>query len=137
MDEPKLHPDSLVVAGGRPQEPGAPLNTPIVLAAPYRHAGDDNAYARHDVTATLASFEAVLSDLDGGTALAFASGMAAVAAVVESRPTGTVAVVPDAGYSGAVTIFAEQERLGRMTVRRVDVADLAAVRAALPGADLV
>ena len=107
-----------------------------MLTAPYRHDTDDNRYARHDVTPTVAAFEAVLGELEGGTALAFASGMAAMAAVVEGRPAGTVAVVPAAAYSGTVSIFEAQERLGRMTVRRVDIGDTDAVVAALDGADL-
>jgi cystathionine gamma-synthase len=137
MVDPKLHPESLVVVAGRPHEPGSPLTTPIVLTAPYRHHPESNRYARHDVTDTVAAFESVLGALEGGQALAFASGMAAMAAVVEGRPNGSVAVVPNAGYSGTMSIFIEQERLGRMQVRRVDVADTAAVIGALDGADLL
>jgi cystathionine gamma-synthase len=137
MDEPKLRPDSLVVAAGRPREPGGPLNAPIVLTAPYRHAPEENHYARHAVTDTLAAFETLLGELEGGRALAFSSGMAAITAVVEGRPAGGVAVVPSDGYSGMVTIFKQQEALGRMTVRPVDIGDTDAVIAALDGADLL
>lgn len=137
MDEPKLHAESLVVAVGRPHEPGAPLTTPIVLTAPYRHAPEDNRYARHDVTDTLAAFEAVLGELEGGRALAFASGVAAMAAVVEGQPAGGVAVVPAEAYSGTVSIFKAQEALGRMTVRPVDIGDTPAVLDALDGASLL
>lgn len=126
-----------MVAAGRPPEPGAPLNAPIVLAAPFRHGSDENRYARHDVTTTLAAFETALGALEGGTALGFASGIAAAAAVVEGRRTGCVAVVPAAAYSGTVSIFEEQVALGRMSVRAVDIADTAAVVAALDGADLL
>jgi len=134
---PNLHPESIVVTAGRPHEPGSPITTPIVLTGPYRHHPDGNRYARHDVTETVAAFESVLGTLDGGRALAFASGMAAVAAVVERLANGSVAVVPNAGYSGTMSIFAEQERLGRLQVRRVDVASVDAVVDALPGADLL
>ena len=132
-----MRPESLVVSAGRPHEPGAPLSTPIVTTATYRHDGAGNLYARSHVTDTVAALEAVLGSLDGGTALAFASGMGAITTVVETRPTGTVAVVPHAAYSGTLTTFTEQERLDRMTVRRVDVADTAAVLAALDGASLL
>jgi cystathionine gamma-synthase len=132
-----LRPESIVVATGRPDEPGAPLSTPIVLAGPFRHDADQNRYARHDVTPTLAAFEALLGELEGGTALGFASGMAAVTAVVEGRPNGCVAVVPAEAYSGSVSTFAAQESLGRMVVRPVDVGDTGAVGAALDGADLL
>jgi cystathionine gamma-synthase len=135
----ELRPESVVVAVGRPQAPGAPLNTPIVLTAPFRHAPQDdtNLYARQAGHDTARAFEAAVGALEGGTALAFASGMAATTAVVEGRMAGGVAVVPASGYSGTVTLFAEQQRLGRMTVRPVDLADTAAVVAALPGADLL
>jgi cystathionine gamma-synthase len=132
-----LRPDSLVVALGRPQGPGAPLNEPIVLAAPYRSHPENNGYARNRVTETVAAFEAILGRLDGGHALAFGSGVAAIAAVVEGLPAGSTVVAPVDAYSGTVSIFAEQERLGRLTVRRVDLGDTAAVIAALTGAALV
>jgi cystathionine gamma-synthase len=132
-----LHPDSLVVSLGRPEAPGAPLSAPIVLAAPYRNDPDANRYARHDVTDTVAALETILGELDGGRAFAFASGVAAIAAVVEGLPADSVVVAPSDAYSGTVSIFGEQERLGRLTVRRVDLADTAAVTAALDGAALV
>lgn len=137
MNEAQLHPESIVVSAGRPHEPGAPLSAPIVLAAPYRHAQDANRYARHDVTPTLAAFETIMGELDGGTALAFASGVAAMAAVVEGLPTGSTVVVPNEAYSGTVSIFRSQEALGRLAVRAVDIGDTAAVLAALDGAALV
>ncbi|HEY2296841.1 MAG TPA: PLP-dependent transferase [Jatrophihabitans sp.] len=129
--------ESVVVSSGRPETPGAPLNTPVVLTAPYRHSPEDNAYSRDEATETRAALEATLGALDGGTALAYASGMAAVAAVAEGRPTGTVAVVAKAAYSGAVSIFGHEQELGRMSVRPVPSADTDAVLAALDGAGLL
>jgi cystathionine gamma-synthase len=138
MNHGELHPESVVVASGRPpRTPDGPLSEPIVLAAPFHHAPDENRYLRHDSSDTIRAFEDALGTLEGGTALAFSSGMAATAAIVEGQPAGTVAVVPTAAYSGTVTIFAEQQRLGRMTTRPVDIVDTAAVLAALPGADLL
>ena len=129
--------ESLVVSSGRPEAPGAPLNPPVVLTAPYRHSPEDNAYSRDEATETRAALEAALGALDGGTALAFASGMAAVAAVAEGQPTGALAVVARAAYSGAVSIFGHEQELGRMTVRSVPIADTDAVVAALDGAGLL
>jgi cystathionine gamma-synthase len=137
MDDAKLHPESIVVAAGRPSEPGAPLNTPIVPVSAYRHAPADNFYARHQVAPTVAAFEAIMSELEGGTALAFASGMAAISAAVAGLPAGAVVVVPSDGYSGMTWLFREYEELGRLTVRRVDVRDLAAVSRACDGAELL
>jgi cystathionine gamma-synthase len=129
--------ESLVVSAGRPEEPGAPLNTPVVLAAPMRHTPEDNPYARAEATDTRAALETTLGALDGGRALAYASGMAAIAAIAEGRPAGTVAVVPQAAYSGAVSIFEHQCGLDRLTVRPVPIADTEAVLAALDGAGLL
>jgi cystathionine gamma-synthase len=138
VDEPKLRPESVVVAAGRPHEPGGPLSTPIVLTAPYRHAADDaNAYARHDMSPTVSAFEEALGILEGGTALAFASGVAALAAVADGLPIGSVAVVPHAAYSGTVWGFAERGAVGQLDVRAVDIADTSAVIDALDGAALL
>jgi len=132
-----LHAESLVVAAGRPEQPGDPLTVPVVLTAPYRNAPDDNRYSRAHVTPTIAAFEAALGALEGGTALAFASGMAAVAAIAEGRPAGSVAVIPAAGYTGSLAAFRAQEALGHLSVRGVDLTDTPAVIKALDGADLL
>jgi cystathionine gamma-synthase len=138
VEDDALHPESIAVASGRPLAPGAPLSTPLVLSAPYRHADDgENAYLRNESNDTIRAFEQAVGDLEGGIAIAFASGMAAIAAVVEGRPAGSVSVAPHAAYSGTVTIFAEQQRLGRATTRSVDTVDTEAVLTALPGADLL
>ncbi|MEO8889554.1 MAG: aminotransferase class I/II-fold pyridoxal phosphate-dependent enzyme [Jatrophihabitantaceae bacterium] len=138
MSELPLRPESIVVASGRPgPEPDAPLNVPIVLAAPYRHAPEHNGYVRHESSNTIRAFERAVGALEGGEAIAFGSGMAAVAAIAEGQPAGAVAVVPTAAYSGSVEIFGEQQRLGKMTVRRVDITDTDAAIAALPGATLL
>jgi cystathionine gamma-synthase len=137
MDE-SLHPESVVIAAGRPDRtPRAPVNPSIVLTAPFHHGPDDNYYVRQDSTDSIRAFEAALGALDGGDALAFASGMAAVAAVVEGQPTGTVAVVPDSGYAGTISLFGDQAQLGRMELRPVDITSNEAVLAALPGASLL
>ncbi len=136
VSEPSLHPESVAVSAGRPDAPGESVTTPLVLTAPYR-AGTDRHYAREAVTPTVAAFETALGALEGGTAVAFASGMAATDAVVGAQRAGTVAVVPHAAYSGTVATFAAQEERGTMTVRRVDPADTAQVLAAVDGADLV
>jgi cystathionine gamma-synthase len=138
VGEDKLHPESIVVAAGRPHDPGGPLSTPIVLTAPYRHAADDsNAYARHDMSPTVRAFEDALGTLEGGTALAFASGLAALAAVADGMPVGSVAVVPAAAYAGAVWNFAERSAAGLLAVRPVELLDTAAVIDALDGAALL
>jgi cystathionine gamma-synthase len=129
---------TLAVSAGRPEpRPGAPINEPIALSATF-HAGDDDAnYLRHSSNDTIRALESAVGALEGGDALAFGSGMAATAAVVEGLAAGSVAVVPQNVYSATSTIFAEQEALGRLTVRRVDITDTEYVLEALPGADLL
>lgn len=127
------------MAAGRPTPAGGvPLNAPIVLGSAFHHGGPQGAdYLRHDGSDTIRAFEEAVGALDGGEAVAFGSGMAATAAVAEGCPSGAVAVVPAEAYGGTVGIFAQQQRLGRMQVRSVDIADTDAVCAALPGADLL
>src|SRR3954451_18439359 len=97
---------SLVVSAGPPgRRPGAPVNQPIVLSATF-HAGDDDAnYLRHSSSDTIRAFETAVGCLEGGDALAFGSGMAATAAVVEGLPAGATVVVPQHVYSATSTIF--------------------------------
>ncbi|HEV7191925.1 MAG TPA: PLP-dependent transferase [Jatrophihabitantaceae bacterium] len=136
MDE--LRVESIVVAAGRPHEPGAPLSVPPLLNATFRSAHDGtNAYLRNESSDSVRAFEQAVGALEGGTAIAFASGMAAIAAVVEGLPSGSTVVGPVAAYSGTISLLAEQQRLGRATVRSVDITDTDAVIAALPGADLL
>jgi cystathionine gamma-synthase len=133
-----MYPESIAVASGRPARTHrAPVNTPIVLSAPFHHGPDDNYYLRQGSSDTIRALEQAVGDLEGGRALAFASGMAAIAAVVEGQPAGTLAVVPRHGYGFTSTIFTAQEKLGRMSVREVDVTDTGAVLAALDSANLV
>jgi cystathionine gamma-synthase len=134
----ELSRSTLAVSAGRPDpHPGAPINAPIVLSATF-HAGDDDAnYLRHSSSDTIRAFEAAIGALEGGDALAFSSGMAATAAIVEGLPVGGVVVVPQNVYSATSLIFAEQERLGRLSVRRVDITDTEDVLEALPGAGLL
>ena len=135
-----LHPESIVVARGRPPRvPDGPLNAPVMLAAPFHHSSvdDQNRYLRNESNDSIRAFEDAVGALEGGTAIAFASGMAAISAFVEGLPAGTVAVAPESGYSGTLSLFGEQQSLGRMTVRSVPVDDTEAVLAAVPGADVV
>jgi cystathionine gamma-synthase len=63
--------------------------------------------------------------------------MAAVAAIAEGRPAGSVAVIPSAGYTGSLASFRAQEELGHLTARSVDLRDTETVISALDGADLL
>jgi cystathionine gamma-synthase len=131
-----LHPATLAITAGRPVEaPDAPLNEPVAFASAY-HAGGPVAYAR-DGNRTWSALEAALGVLEGGSALAFASGMAAIAAVLDTVPVGAKIVAPRDGYSGTRVLLRDVGVAGRWVPELVDVTDTGAVVEALDGATLV
>jgi cystathionine gamma-synthase len=119
--DPTLDRSTLAVHLGRPIAPGAPVNAPVELSATFR-AGGAATYGRDD-NSTWEAFEAVLGALEGGTALAFASGMAAVSAVLETVPIGGWVVVAGDAYNGTRRFLADAADRGRLAVRSADVAD--------------
>jgi cystathionine gamma-synthase len=116
-------------------EPDAPLSVPIVPTSTYV-AGGPVGYGRYG-NPTWDALETALGDLDGGEAVTFASGMAAVSAafavVLAAAAPGAPVVVPLHGYHTTLRLA---QRLGR-PLRRVDVADADAIAAALPGAAML
>jgi cystathionine gamma-synthase len=136
-------PATLAVTAGRPApEPNAPMSVPVVhsstfVASPGATRPGDLGYGRW-TNPTWEAFEETLGALEGGRARLFASGMAAVAAVLDQVPDGGRVVAPAAAYNGTLTLLAELAGRGRVKVERVRVADTDAVRAALAGgADLL
>jgi cystathionine gamma-synthase len=136
MPTSPLRPESIVVSAGRPAPiAGAPVNQPIAVSATF-HAGGPRGYAR-DGNASMDAFEAALGALDGGEAIAFASGMAASAAIIEGLPVGAIVVIPTSYYNVNRALLESQISLGRLSTRTVDIADTTAVIAALDGAALL
>ncbi|WP_307859087.1 trans-sulfuration enzyme family protein [Herbiconiux sp. SYSU D00978] len=131
-----LHPETLAVAVGRPaNEPDQPLNVPLVLASTYI-AGGDLEYGRYG-NPNWTAFEETLGALEGGRCLAFSSGQAATAAVLDLVPIGGRIVVPRHSYQGTLGQLTLGEGRGRFAVTKVDIADTGAVVAALDGAALL
>jgi len=131
-----LRPQTLAVTAGRPPvTPDAPLNEPVSFASAY-HAGGPIAYAR-DGNRSWAALEDAIGALEGGSALAFSSGMAAVAAVLDTLPVGAKIVAPVDGYSGTRVLLRDAGAPGRWVPAFVDVTDTAAVVDALDGAALI
>src|SRR4051794_11030595 len=95
-------PSTRAIHAGRPAaEQGAPLMPGPVMAAPYHLRGevDDAPYSyTRDGNPTWTALETAIGALDGGDTVVFASGMAAVSAVVLSllRP-GDVLVAAEDG----------------------------------------
>jgi cystathionine gamma-synthase len=125
--------ETRAVTGGRPApEPDAPLNVPLTLTSTYV-AGGALEYGRYG-NPSWTAFEEVLGDLEGGSCLAFASGMAAIAAVLDLVPAGGRVVAPRHSYTGTVGQLNDSAARGRLTVEYVDIRDTAAVVAACAGA---
>jgi cystathionine gamma-lyase len=130
----------VVHAGLPPAHQGEPFLPGPVLAAPFHLIGRSDAsrygYARY-ANPTWSGYEVALGELEGGEAVLFASGMAAVAAVLmDGLQAGDAVVVPGDSYPGVATIAVEQLRPRGIDVRVV-ATDEDAIRAALPGATLV
>jgi cystathionine gamma-synthase len=116
-------------------EADAPLNEPVNFASAY-HAGGPIAYAR-DGNPNWSAFEGALGLLEGGSALAFASGMAAIAAVADTLPIGARVVLAADGYSGTRLLLRDAGAAGRWQPVFVDVTDTEALLQAAEGAALV
>ncbi|GAB2753874.1 aminotransferase class I/II-fold pyridoxal phosphate-dependent enzyme [Nocardioides salsibiostraticola] len=133
---PALKPATVAVTAGRPaRELDAPLNTPITMASTYI-AGGEVDYGRYG-NPSWTAFEEALGALEGGRALSYASGMAAIAAVLDLVGSEGVVVAPRHAYNGSIMAMAELESRGRLKVNLVDVTDTDAVIAASEGAALV
>jgi len=128
--------ETRAVAAGRPSGTGAPLNEPLVLASNFAPGGD-RGYSRSDGTPTWAAFEAVVGALEDAEAVAFSSGMAAIAAILDQLPVGSRIVWPDDCYQGVAGMIADGERLGRWAASRLPVEDTEAWCEAAATADLV
>jgi len=132
----RLAPASILVSAGRaPRTPGAGLNAPLELSSTYVADGPVD-YARAG-NPTWTAFEETIGALEGGSALVFSSGMAAIAAALSLAPQGAVIVAPTHAYSGTSQILESFEKSGRAILRRVDISDTAAVVEALDGADVL
>lgn len=138
-----LSPATRAVVAGRPaRAPGAPVNPEIVLSSTYVSAGVPQPgtamYTRYDAP-TWHPFEEALADLEAAAtpALVFGSGMAAVAATLALVPPGGRVIVPRHAYQVTLVITRDLAERTGITVEAVDIADTAAVEAALPGAAML
>ena len=114
------------------------MGPPVELSSTFVGAGKvptgQPMYGRVD-NATWSACEEAIGALEGapeGTTL-FASGMAAISAVLDLVPDGGVLVVPDAAYNTTLELAELLERRGRVRLRRVDLTDTDAVLATVSG----
>lgn len=105
MSDPGFRDGTRVVHAGLPAaEEGTPFLPGPTFAAPYHLAGDprssDYSYGRYG-NPSWSRYEDALGELEGGHAVLFASGMAAVAALLLPRlKPGDVLVAPSDCYMG-------------------------------------
>src|SRR3954466_10282696 len=97
--------ESWLVSAGRDRRPGSPLNVPPWPASNFV-LGDQRAYSRDDGTPGWEALEAIVGGLEGGSSVAFASGMAGIAAVFEQLPAGAKVALPDDCYQGVAGLAA-------------------------------
>src|SRR4051795_9171039 len=131
----------LAVLGRGSHAPGQPLNVPIVPASNFRAAPSGAAgreYSRDDGTPGWEAVEELIGDLEGGPAVCFSSGMAALAAVLELLPVGARVVPPRDSYTGLRALLEDGAAAGgRWTFCTVDVTHADELAAAVREADLV
>ena len=133
---PPYRPATIAVTSGRPpHQPDNPLNEPLTMASTYV-AGGSVEYGRYG-NPTWAAFEQALGDLEGGRALAFSSGLAVVATILDLVGQGAKVVAPRHAYLGSIGQVADLEARGRITAELVDITDTAAVVKACEDAALV
>jgi len=113
-------PDSWLVAAGRDRVRGAPLNVPIIPASNFV-LGTPRAYARNEGTRSWEALEEIVGGLEGGRAVAFSSGMAAIAAVFQHVATGALVVIPEDCYQGVSGLARWGEDQRQWRVRRVAI----------------
>ncbi len=114
--------ESWLVSAGRDRRPGSPLNVPPIPASNFV-LGERRSYSRDDGTAGWEALEEIVGGLEGGASIAFASGMAGIAAIFDQLPAGSVVALPDDCYQGVAALAKAGQSRGRWTVHRVAVAD--------------
>jgi len=114
--------ESWLVSAGRSSDPGAPLNVPLVPASNFI-LGTERGYSRDDGTPTWEALEEIVGGLESGMSVAFASGMAAIAAVFDQLVSGAVIVLPGDCYQGVAGLATAGAQRQRWTVHRVAIED--------------
>ncbi len=134
--DPAWSGETVAVQAGRPaRDPGAPMNPPLTLSSTY--VQDARIEYGRDGNTAWSALEAALGALDGGTAVTFASGLAAATAIADLVPAGGTVVLSSVTYHGVRHIFDRLAEAGRLRLRVASVDDTAAILAAADGADMV
>jgi cystathionine gamma-synthase len=124
-----------VHTGNEPDPVTGAVAPPIHLATTFRHGASGERIAGYEYqregNPTNDRLREALAALEGGEdAITFASGMAAIATLLESLPNGARILIPDDCYTGLRMLCAEYLPERGMETVMVDMGDLDAVRAA-------
>ena len=128
--------ESWLVSAGRDRRPGSPLNVPPIPASNFV-LGERRSYSRNDATPGWEALEEIVGGLEGGASVAFASGMAGIAAIFDQLPVCSVVALPDDCYQGVAALALAGQRRRQWSVHRVPVADTARWIEMCGAADLI
>ncbi len=123
-------------AGAEPDSETGAVASPLHLSTTFKHgpAGERMAgyeYQR-EANPTQDRLEVCLAALEGGErALAYASGMAAMAGLLESLPNDSHVLIPNDCYTGLRSLGSEFLNLRGIEVQSLDMSNLDNVRAAI------
>lgn len=122
-------------AGGETDPETGAVVAPIHLATTFRHAADGERIAGYEYqregNPTRDRLETALTALEGGAAaLTFASGMAAIAGVIEALPAGSRIMVPRDCYIGLRLLASDVLPERSIEVISLDMSDSDAVASA-------
>src|SRR5690242_2681106 len=136
MHDESLHPETLAVIAGRPERaPGNPLNEAITPASTF-HAGVPLGYGR-DGNPGWEAFERALGELEHGHCVSFASGLAAVSAVLDELPVGARVIGQRVPYYGVAAILRERDARGLLKYEQHDALTVEGLEPTISGAGLV
>jgi cystathionine gamma-synthase len=134
-----LRPETVSVhVGNEPDPATGAVAPPIHLATTFRHGPSGERVAGYEYqregNPTNDRLREALAALEGGAeAVTFASGMAAMTALLECLPNGARVLIPDDCYTGLRMLCAEYLPERGIRAEMVDMGDIDAVRAACAG----
>ncbi|MGC2208307.1 MAG: aminotransferase class I/II-fold pyridoxal phosphate-dependent enzyme [Candidatus Dormiibacterota bacterium] len=127
-----VHPDT------SPQGDRRALIPPLPMSSVFGHGNSQGYSYGRDNNENWQRLEALLTDLEEGDgALVFGSGMAAIAAVIQSCGIGRRIVAARDAYTGTRELLRHLAGAGQCAVEFVDATDLDAVARACQGASLL
>jgi cystathionine gamma-synthase len=136
IDWDKLNTETTVVASGRPEKkPDGGLNPAIALNSTF-HQGGPIGYGRYGNEAWSALEESI-SILEGGKALVFSSGMAAISAALSLVSPGSTVIAAENGYQGTTTMLKKMHDNKQLNIKFVNLPNTDQVLKSLPGSHLL